>query len=126
MRTHGGHSLLQDDPHRHGPPLCQGKSMDGLRQMRQHQLEGVPGVRDAMQKQQGNACGVSLFDILELDPIGKLNRFDHRCRPLSHHLLSPPLSACAARNASKREGCSSISAFDQTCLKRSSTFMASV
>ena len=36
-------------------PLCQGKGADGLGQVRQHALEGVPGVSDAMQQQQGCA-----------------------------------------------------------------------
>jgi hypothetical protein len=63
--------------------------MDRRGQMGQHQLEGVPGVGDAMQKQHGKAEGVSLFDILKLDLIVKLNGFDHEC-VLSRHLLSPP------------------------------------
>src|SRR5918992_393425 len=71
-------------------PLGHGKGMDGLGQVRQHGLEGVPRVSITMQKDHGNARGISLLDIGKLNPVRKLNRLDdgyHGCRPLSYLIV---------------------------------------
>jgi len=57
-------------------PLRQGEGADGFGQMRQHALEGAPGVREAVQEQHRDARGVSLLDVGELHLVGKLYGLD--------------------------------------------------
>src|SRR5215210_2155478 len=61
-------------------PLRQGESVDGLGQIGKYGLEGSPGVREAVQDHYGNARRVSLLDVGESHPVGKLDGFDVGCR----------------------------------------------
>jgi hypothetical protein len=56
--------------------LGEGESANGIGKVRQHALEGVPRVGDAVQQQNRNAKGVPLFNVRDPDPIGKRNRID--------------------------------------------------
>jgi hypothetical protein len=53
-------------------PLRQGEGVDRRGQIGEYELEGSPGVSDGVQKHYGNARRVSLLDVRELHPAGKL------------------------------------------------------
>src|SRR5919112_588791 len=73
-------------------PLRQGVSVDRHGQIRQHELEGSPGVRDGVQEHYGNSRGVSLLDIRERHPAGKPNRPDNELAPLLGHATTSSVS----------------------------------
>ena len=59
-------------------PQRQRDRVDGLRQMGEHELEGAPGVREAVQKQHRKTEGISPLGVGKPYLVGKLNGLDDK------------------------------------------------
>jgi hypothetical protein len=51
--------------------LRQRDGVDGSREMREHQLEGMPRIRDRVQEQHRHSFGIALANVWERDPRGQ-------------------------------------------------------
>ena len=84
-RVHESHQVLREIAGMVAPcwtacvamaPLRQGEGVDRRGQIGEYELEGSPGVSDGVQEQDRNTRRVSLLDVGEVHPAGKLYRPD--------------------------------------------------